>query len=102
MKATILLCILAAVATNPLTCSQPVYLPNKIYTPVFTDNGKLVGSASYTGNSGYGLSIAYSPVKSFFIEAGGNMTPAIKPFTSNNSTKFFYGEAGYYNSTSPI
>jgi len=102
MKATILLGFLALAATNPLSCSQPVYLPNKIHTPIFHDKGEVEGSASYTGNSGFGASLAYTPVKSFFIEAGGNAAPAVKPFTSNNSTKFFYGEVGYYNCPTPL
>ena len=102
MKATILLGFLAAVVTNPLTCSQPVYLPNKIHTPIFREKGEVVASASFTGSSGYGATLAYSPINSFFIEAGGNMTPALKPFISNNSTRFFYGELGYYNCPTPI
>ncbi|MFI5264811.1 MAG: hypothetical protein ACHQM6_09875, partial [Candidatus Kapaibacterium sp.] len=79
-----------------------IYLPNKIHTPVFTEQAKVEVSGSYTGNSGYGGTIAYSPVKSFFLEAGGNVAPAVKPFVAGNSTKFFYGELGYYNCPSPI
>ncbi|MFI5264308.1 MAG: hypothetical protein ACHQM6_07325, partial [Candidatus Kapaibacterium sp.] len=73
-----------------------VYLPNKIQTPIFHEKGEVYASASYTGNSGYGATLAYSPINSLFIEAGGNLTPAVKPFISNNSTKFFYAEIGYY------
>lgn len=102
MKATLLFGLVAAITTNPLSCSQPVYLPNKIQTPIFREKGEIYGSASYTGNSGYGATLAYSPFNSFFIEAGGNMTKAVKPFASNNSTKFFYGSLGYYTWTAPF
>ncbi|MEP7235001.1 MAG: hypothetical protein ABI778_06870 [Ignavibacteriota bacterium] len=97
MKIPLLLGFLALAATNPLSCSQPVYLPNKIHTPIFHDKGEVVASGAYTWNSGFGGTLAYSPIKSFFVEAGGDLTPAVKPFTPNNSTKFFYGELGYYN-----
>jgi hypothetical protein len=102
MKSMILLGFLAAVTTNPYTCSQPVYLPNKIHTPIFREKEEAVASASYTGSSGFGATLAYSPINSLFIEAGGNITPAVTPFKSNNSTNFFYGELGYYTCPTPI
>ena len=96
MKFTLLISMLAAVATNPLTCSQPIYLPNKIQVPIFPEQGKFYANGSYAGNSGYGLTLAYSPIKSLFVEGGGNISPVVKPFVSSNSTKFFYGALGYY------
>ncbi len=83
-------------------CIQPVYLPNKVTAPLFHGNEKYYISASGVEKSGFTAAIAYSPVKSFYIGAGGNITSNVTPYTSDFSTKFIYGEIGGYREIDPV
>ena len=83
------------------SCIQPIYYPNKIHTPMLDGQGKFYANLAASGNSGWNGAIAYSPLNSFYIEAGGNIAPGIRQFQGDYKTSFFYGSAGLYKWVNP-
>jgi hypothetical protein len=49
----------------------------------------------------YGGALAYSPIESIYVEAGGNFKLGIKPFTEDFKSQFGYGAVGFYEWISP-
>ena len=82
------------------SCTFDIYRPNSVFVPLIKEEGQIVAEGTF-GTSGYGASIAASPIKSLYIMASGAYyhdqdRDTLAPSRFVNRKLLLEGGAGYY------